>query len=109
VLPRRFTPSLSEVDFLRITGRRLRNPPKGRCNPKKDRPCLMSEIQLQQLLQRTSTSNEKEGDMDMTVKDGVRMSKFDIRAIKIGSKVSAQMKTDVNNFNSKYVGKESFR
>ena len=43
----------------------------------------------------------------MTVKDGVRMSKFDIRAIKIGSNVSAQMKTDVNNFNSKYVGKDS--
>jgi hypothetical protein len=67
----------------------------------------MSEIQLQQLLQRTSSSNEKEGEMDMTVKDGVRMSKFDIRAIKIGSNVSAQMKTDVNNFNSKYVGKDS--
>jgi hypothetical protein len=110
-----FTPLLSDVDFLRMTGRRIRKSPKGRCNPKKDRqklkvtrfPCLMSEIKLQQLLQRTSSSNEKEGDMDMTVKDGVRMSKFDIRAIKIGSKVSAQMKTDVNNFNSKYVGKDS--
>jgi hypothetical protein len=45
--------------------------------------------------------------MDMTVKDGVKMSKLDIWAIKIGSKVTAQMKTDLLNFNKKYVGKDS--
>jgi hypothetical protein len=46
--------------------------------------------------------------MDMTVKDGVKMSKFDIRAIKIGSKVlTAQMRIDLHDFNKKYVGKES--
>jgi hypothetical protein len=35
------------------------------------------------------------------------MSKFDIRAIKIGYKVSAQMKTDIYDFIHKYVGKDS--
>ncbi len=43
----------------------------------------------------------------MTVKDGVKMSKFDIRAIKIGSKVSVQMKTYLYDFNKKHVGKDS--
>ncbi len=43
----------------------------------------------------------------MIVKDGIKMSKFDIRAVKIGSKVSPQMKTDVYNFDKKYVGKGS--
>jgi hypothetical protein len=43
----------------------------------------------------------------MTVKDGIKMSKFDIRAIKIGSKVTVVMKMDLLNFNKKYVGKDS--
>ena len=111
----RLAPQLQEVDFLRITGRKLRKPPKGRLNPKKDKQklkvtkftCFMSEIQLQQLLQRTSANSEDEEAMDMTVKDGIKMSKFDIRAIKIGSKVSVVMKTDLLNFNKKYVGKDS--
>jgi hypothetical protein len=67
----------------------------------------MTEIQLQQLLQRTSSSNQDEEGMDMTVKDGIKMSKYDIRVVRIGSKVSPQMKTDVYNFNKKYVGKDS--
>jgi hypothetical protein len=67
----------------------------------------MSEIQLQQLLQRTSSNGDDEEAMDMTVKDGVKMSKFDIRAIKIGSKVSVKMKTYLYDFNKKYVGKDS--
>jgi hypothetical protein len=67
----------------------------------------MSEIQLQQLLQCTSSNGEDEEAMDMTVKDGIKMSKFDIRAIKIGSKVTVVMKTDSLNFNKKYVGKDS--
>ncbi len=111
----RLAPQLQEVDFLRITGRKLRKPPKGRSNPKKDRQklkgtkftCFASEIQLQQLLQRTSSNGEDEEAMDMTVKDGVKMSKFDIRAIKIGSKVTVMMKTDLINFNKRYVGKDS--
>jgi hypothetical protein len=111
----RFAPQLQEVDFLRITGRKLRQPPKGRSNPKKDRQklkgtkfiCFMSEIQLQQLLQCTSSNGEDEEAMDMTVKEGVKMSKFDIRALKIGSKVTMAMKTDLLNFNKKYVGKDS--
>jgi hypothetical protein len=111
----RLAPQLQEVDFLRITGTRLRKPSEGRSNPKKDRQklkgtkftCFMSEIQLQQLLQRTSSNGEDEEAMDMTVKDGVKMIKFDIRAIKIGSKVTVVMKTDLLNFNKKYAGKDS--
>jgi hypothetical protein len=45
--------------------------------------------------------------MDMTIKDGIKMNKFDIRAIKICSKVTAQMRTNLHDFNKKYVGKES--
>ena len=90
----RFAPQLTEVEYIRITGRKLRKPPKGRINPKKDRArikaahikCFMTEIQLQQLLQRTSSSNQDEEGMDMTVKDGIKMSKYDIRVVKIGSK-----------------------
>ncbi len=43
----------------------------------------------------------------MTVKDGIKMSKYDIRVVRIGSKVSPRMKIDVYNFNKKYVGKDS--
>jgi hypothetical protein len=92
----RLAPQLTEVEYLRITGRKLRKPPRGRINPKKDRArikathikCFMTEIQLQQLLQRTSSSNQDEEGMDMTVKDGIKMSKYDIRVVKIGTKVS---------------------
>jgi hypothetical protein len=80
----RFAPKLHEVDFLRITGKRLRKPPRGRSNPKKDRQklkatkftCFMSESQLQQLLQRTSSNGDDEEAMDITIiMDGVKMSK----------------------------------
>jgi hypothetical protein len=42
--------------------------------------------------------------MDMTVKDGIKMSKFDIRTIKIDPKVTVQMRSDLYDFNKKYVG-----
>ncbi len=54
------TDQLTEVEVLRITGK-LRKPPIGRKNPKKDKQrlkifrqvCFMSELQLQSLLDRT--------------------------------------------------------
>ncbi len=52
----------------------------------------MSEIQLQNLLDGTKGSEEDEGAMDMTLIDGVRMSKFDIRAVKVGKRVPKDMK-----------------
>ena len=67
----------------------------------------MSEIQLQNLLDRTKGSEENESDMDMTLIDGVRMSKFDIRAVKIGKNVPEGMKQALNKFNQKYVGAHS--
>ena len=55
---------LIEVDFLRITGRRMRKSRKNKNNPKKDKnrlkvskyTCFMSEVQLQGLLDRTKPS-----------------------------------------------------
>jgi hypothetical protein len=67
----------------------------------------MSEIQLQNLLDRTKGSEEDEGAMDMTLIDGVRMSKFDIRAVKVGKRVPKDMKQSLNGFNQKYVGTHS--
>jgi hypothetical protein len=54
----RLAEQLSEVEFLKIAGRRMRKSRKGRNNPKKDKnrlkvsryTCFMSEVQLQGLL-----------------------------------------------------------
>ena len=80
---------LTEVEVLRIIGRRLRKPPIGRINPKKDKQrfkifrqvCFMSEIQLQSLLDRTEPIDGEEKGMDMTEVNGIRVSKYDIRAM----------------------------
>ncbi len=47
-------------------------------------PAFMSEIALQGLLDRTNANEQDEEAMDMTVINGVRMSKYDIRALKVG-------------------------
>ncbi len=44
----------------------------------------MPEIALQGLLDRTNAGEQDEEVMDMTVINGVRMSKYDIRALKVG-------------------------
>jgi hypothetical protein len=81
------TEQLTEVEVLRITGRRLRKPPIGRRNPKKDKQrlkmfrqvCFMSELQLQILLDRTKPIDGEDEGMDMTSVNGERISKYDIR------------------------------
>ena len=106
---------LTEVEVLRITGRQLRKPPIGRINPKKDKQrfkifrqvCFMSEIQLQSLLDRTEPIDGEEEGMDMTEVNGERISKYDIKALKVGSKVSKAMREELNKFNSNYIGAES--
>jgi hypothetical protein len=46
--------------------------------------------------------------MDMTTLNGERIiSKYDIRAMKVGSKVPSDLRTDLNKFNSHYIGAES--
>jgi hypothetical protein len=80
--------ALLEVDFLRITGRRMRKSRKNRDNPKKDKnrlkvsryTCFMSEVQLQGLLDRTKPSQGDEEAMDMTTINGIRVSKYCIKA-----------------------------
>ncbi len=47
----------------------------------------MSEIALQGLLDRTKADEQDEDAMDMTVINGIRMSKYDIRALKVVQKV----------------------
>ncbi len=44
----------------------------------------------------------------MTVINGTRMSKYDIRALKVGQKkVTAQMRNDLAEFNKNFVGENS--
>jgi hypothetical protein len=74
VMTEMITEELTEVEVTRITGKRLRKPPIGRKNPKKDKQrfkifrqvCFMSEIQLQSLLDRTEPIDGEEEGMDMT-------------------------------------------
>ena len=63
----------------------------------------MSEIQLQGLLDRTKPSQDDEEAMDMTTINGIRVSKYSIKAIK----VSAQMRKEFEQFNSEHVGEDS--
>jgi hypothetical protein len=67
----------------------------------------MSEIQLQGLLDRTKADEQDEAAMDMTTVNGIRMSKYDIRALTIGSKVSSESREELNEFNKNFVGENS--
>ena len=106
---------LREIEYVRLKNKKPKRSRNGHDNPKKDKTrtqtkygaCFMSEIQLQNLLDRTKGSEEDEGAMDMTLIDGVRMSKFDIRAVKVGKRVPEDMKQSLNEFNQKYVGAHS--
>jgi hypothetical protein len=68
---------------------------------------FMSEIALQGLLDRTKADEQDEESMDMTVINGMRMSKYDIRALKVGQKVPAQMRNDLAEFNKNFAGESS--
>ena len=70
-------------------------------------PAFMSEIALQGLLDRTKADEQEEEAMDMTVINGVRMSKYDIRALKVGLKVTPEMLHELTEFNKNYVGENS--
>ena len=94
----------------------MRKSRKNKDNPKKDKnrlkkvsryTCFMSEVQLQGLLDRTKPSQGDEEAMDMTTINGIRVSKYSIKAIKVGGKVSAQMRKDFEQFNSEHVGEDS--
>ncbi len=43
----------------------------------------------------------------MTTVDGIRVSKYSIKAIKIGKKVSAQTRAEFEKFNAEHVGEDS--
>ena len=86
----------------------MRKSRKNRNNPKKDKnrlkvsryTCFMSEVQLQGLLDRTKPSQGDEEAMDMTTINDIRVSKYSIKAIKIGEKVNAQMREEFEQFNA---------
>jgi hypothetical protein len=97
-----------------LTGRRKRASRKGRTNPKKDKKpkaslyfCYMSEIELQGLLDRTNPLGNDEEAMDMVVIDNVRISKFDLRALKVGKNVPFELKEELRKFNSEYLRKDN--
>jgi len=108
-------PNLKEVGIYRFTRRRPRASRKGRSNPKKDKTriksslyfCYMSEIELQGLLDRTNPLDDDPEAMDMITIDGVRISKFDIRALKVGENVPFELNEELKKFNSGFLGKES--
>jgi hypothetical protein len=58
----------------------------------------MSEIALQDLLNRTIADEQDYQALDMTVVDGTRMGKNDIRALKLGRKVASQMQDSPKAF-----------
>ena len=70
-------------------------------------PAFMSEIALQGLLDRTNAEEQDEEAMDMTVINGMRMSKYDIRALRVGLKVTPEMLHELTEFNKNYVGENS--
>ena len=69
----------------------------------------MTEIQLQALLDRTATTDKIASiDMDMTTdQNGNKVSKFDVKAIKIGKHVPESIKKAFALFNQDYLGKDS--
>jgi hypothetical protein len=71
--------------------------------------CFVTEIQLQALLDRTATTPEVDSsNTDVTTnQNGDRVSKFDIRAIKIGKGVSGSIKKLFKEFNLKHIGEDS--
>ncbi len=93
----------------------MRKSRRNKNNPKKDKDrlkvsrhtCFMYEVQLQGLLDRTKPLQGDEEAMDMTTINGIRVSKYSIKAIKIGEKVSAQMREEIEQFNSEHVGEDS--
>ncbi len=67
----------------------------------------MSKIELQGLLDRTNPLDDDPEAMDMITIDGVRISKFDIRALKVGKNVPYELNEELKKFNSGFLGKES--
>jgi hypothetical protein len=67
----------------------------------------MSELQLQSLLERTKPIDGEEEGMDMTEVNGIRVSKYDIRAMVVGANVPTKLRDELNKFNSEYIGAES--
>jgi hypothetical protein len=70
-------------------------------------PAFMSEMALQGLLDRTKADEQDEDAMDMTVINGVRMSKYDIRALKVGHKVTPGLRNALMRFNQDFLGENS--
>jgi hypothetical protein len=70
-------------------------------------PVFMSEIALQGLLDRTKADEQDEDAMDMTVINGIRMSKYDIRALKVGLKVTPELRNALIEFNKGFIGENS--
>jgi hypothetical protein len=109
----------ARAQHLQRTGKRVRRSKRSRSKgprPTKAKelsncgewdPAFMSEIALQGLLDRTKADEQDEEAMDMTIINGVRMSKYDIRALKVGLKITPEMLHELTEFNKNYVGKNS--
>jgi hypothetical protein len=67
----------------------------------------MSEIALQGLLDRTKADEQDEDAMDMTVINGIRMSKYDKRALKVGQRVTPELHDALTKFNQNFIGANS--
>ncbi len=67
----------------------------------------MSEIALQGLLDRIKADEQDEDAMDITVINGIRMSEYDIRALKVGQKVTPELHDALTKFNQNFIGADS--
>jgi hypothetical protein len=75
--------------------------------PPEDLICLMTEIQLQAILDN-QVGQDGELDVDMTTNEaGDKISKFDIKAISLGKAVSPAMIEAFYDFCQKYVGDDN--
>ncbi len=61
----------------------------------------MSEIALQDLLDRTKADEQDEEAMEITVINGMRMSKYDIKALKVELKVTPEMLHELTELSAK--------
>ncbi len=105
------------AQHLQRTGKRVRHAKRSRSRgprPTKAKelsncgewdPAFMSEIALQGLLDRTNADEQDKEALDMTVINGVRMSKYDIRALKVGLKVTPEMLHELTEFNKTMLAK----
>jgi hypothetical protein len=98
--------------------------PHGRCDPEEHAPivgvterpihhldsevyrCCVTELQLQAIVNQQGIEGSGEFDLDMTVVDGVSVSKWHLDSVTYGKEVSSTLKESVKKYLQQFVGSE---